>query len=413
MHVLLITQYFWPEHFRVNDLAAGLVKRGHRVTVATGIPNYPEGRFFEGYGLFRRPSRTHRGCRVIRLPLVPRGKSRPFELALNYLSFAAVAALLLPWIAGRSFDVILVCQLSPATVGIPAVLLKRLTKRPMILWVLDLWPESLSATGAVRSPLVLRMVGRMVSAMYRSSEVVLASSKGFIPAIEQRGGPAGHIHYFPNWVEDTDAAEQRVRSAAGLEAHVGDFRVLFAGNIGRAQSFETIVDAAERLRQESRIQWLIAGDGRRRDWVERQVRDRGLQKTVHLLGSYPAAAMPALFSEVDALLVTLGSDALFSLTAPGKLQSYLAAGKLIIGSLQGEGYRVLEDSGAALLCPPEDPRALAEAVMAAYKLPTAIRTAMGQSGRRYCSEYFGREALMDRFEMWMREAVESFRVDRC
>jgi glycosyltransferase involved in cell wall biosynthesis len=248
----------------------------------------------------------------------------------------------------------------------------------------------------------------MVSAVYRSADLVLASSRGFIPKIEQRGGPVGRIHHFPNWVEDVHATEANSQATLSADLPEGAFKLMFAGNIGRAQNFETIIAAAERLKEEANIHWLIVGDGRRREWVEQQVRDRALQKTVHVLGSYPPAAMPALFNQTDALLVTLGRDPLFALTAPGKLQSYLASGKLIVGALEGEGRRVLEDSGAAVLCSPEDPDALADAVITAYKMPASLRRSMGESGRRYCSEHFRREVLIDQLESWMREAVASY-----
>jgi colanic acid biosynthesis glycosyl transferase WcaI len=412
MHILLVTQYFWPENFRVNDLAAGLAERGHRVSVLTGIPNYPRGRFFDGYGLLKRRREVYRGCQVTRIPLVPRGNSRRFELALNYLSYAACATILAPWITDRSVDVILVCQLSPATVGVPAVVLKWLQRRPLVLWVLDLWPESLAATGAVHSGRLLRLVGRLVSAIYRASDLVLVSSTGFISAIQHRGGPAGHIHYFPNWVDVVEAPQPGVQPTLCADVPDDGFKVMFAGNIGQAQDFENILSAAERLREELHIHWLIVGDGRRRAWVEQQVRGRALQGTVHLLGSRPASAMPAVLSQADALLVTLAHDPLFALTAPAKLQSYLAAGKPIVGAIEGDGRRILEDSGAAVLCAPGDPDALADAVMTASRMPAPLRASMGESGRRYCREQFDREVLIDRFESWMQGAIASHAARR-
>jgi colanic acid biosynthesis glycosyl transferase WcaI len=404
MHILIVTQYFWPENFRVNDLAAGLVERGYEVTVLTGVPNYPHGRFFRGYGLFKNRTGLYRGCRVIRVPLVPRGKSRPAELLLNYLSFAATASVFAPWVARRGVDAILVCQLSPATVGIPAVVATWLRPCPLALWVLDLWPESLSATGAVSSRAILGMVGRLVSQIYRRSDVILASSKGFVPLIEQRGGAAGAVHHFPNWVDKCDRAPDAI-DAGGVDLPAAGFRLMFAGNIGRAQSFETIVGAATRLKTEPSIHWCIVGDGRMRPWLEQEVAVRGLSETMHLLGSQRPEAMQALFAQADALLVTLGRDNLFALTAPGKLQSYLASGKLVVGALEGEGRRILEESGAGVVCPPEDPDALADAVLTAFKMPESQRASMGSSGKRYCEDHFEREALLDRLDSWLRALV--------
>ena len=407
MHILVVTQYFWPENFRINDVAATLVERGHAVTVVTGVPNYPRGRFFQGYGIFKKCREQYRGCQVIHIPLVPRGNSGPLNLVLNYLSFAAAATLFTPLLSDRSFDAILVCQLSPATVGIPAMAFKRLRKLPLVLWVLDLWPDSLFATGAIRSRVVLRLVGQMVSLIYRSSDLILASSRTFIPEIERRGGRSGSIHYFPNWAEKFDARAPIDGVPLRVDLPDGGFRIMFAGNIGQAQSFETIIAAAERLKVMPDIHWMIAGDGRRREWLEQQVRDRALQKVVHVLGSYPPDRMPALFAQADALLVTLSRDPLFALTAPGKLQSYLASGKMIVGAIDGEGRRVLEESGAAVTCDPEDPCALADAVMTAYRMPACLRQSMGESGRKYCSEHFNRESLMDQLESLILGAVVS------
>jgi colanic acid biosynthesis glycosyl transferase WcaI len=409
MHILIITQYFFPENFRVNELGAELVRRGHKVTVITGIPNYPHGRYYAGYGVFKKRTENYLGCRVLRVPLVPRGKSRPHELALNYLSFAVSATAMSPWLVDDTVDVILVCQLSPATVAIPGVVLKRIRHRPLILWVLDLWPESLAATGAVRSPAILGMVGRLMSAIYRSCDLVLVSSKGFIPDIERRGGRAGRILYFPNWVEDVYLEAPAAQPLASPETPAGAFRVMYAGNIGKAQGFETIVAAAEHLRHRQDIQWLIVGDGRMREWVERQVDTRGLRNTVHLLGGYPPDAMPALLACADALLVTLNRDPLFRLTAPGKIQSYLASGKLIIGALDGEGRQVLAESGAALLCSPEDSGRLAETVLAAARMPQEERDSMAEAGRRFCSDHFDRKSLMDTLEAQLETAVRGSR----
>ena len=405
MHVFVITQYFWPEDFRINELAAGLVERGHRVTVLTGIPNYPQGHYFSGYGLASRREENYRGCRVIRVPLLPRGNSRGYQLALNYLSFALAATVMAPWKSDDSVDAILVCQLSPATVGIPAIVLKWLRRRPMMLWVLDLWPESLSATGAVSSRLVLGLVRRMVAAIYRSSDLILASSRAFIPHIEKMGGREGIVRHFPNWAEEPYNAQPVSTAAAYPRVPADAFKVMFAGNIGRAQNFETIVAAAELLKSESDIHWLVVGDGRMRPWVQQQIIERKLERTVHLLGRHPHEEMPGYFALADALLVTLSRDPLFSLTAPGKLQSYLASGKLIVGALDGEGRRVIEESGAGLVCPPEDPGALAEAVLSASRMPVAARASMGEAGKRYCSAHFRKEPLIDSLDHWLQEIV--------
>jgi glycosyltransferase involved in cell wall biosynthesis len=245
VRVTIVSQYFWPEQFRVNDLAVGLRARGHEVTVLTGQPSYPRRAAFVPR---RRPSREwYEGVEVVRVPLASRGAGEPWRLALNYLTFAASASLLGPWRVPPA-DVVLVFQMSPVTMALPAYLLRRLRGVPVVLWVQDLWPHTLRATGAVRSESLLGLLDRLVRAAYRRSARVLAQSEDFLPLLRQAGVPAERLDYVPNWAEEhyrPVPADPAVRRDAGLP---DGFVVMFAGNLGVAQSLETVVDAAERLR---------------------------------------------------------------------------------------------------------------------------------------------------------------------
>ena len=191
MHVLIVTQYFWPEDFRINDLAVGLVEKGHRVTVLTGIPNYPAGRFFPGYGVLSRRREIYQGIEILRVPLIPRGRGRGFRLFINYISFALLACAMGPLLCRGSYDVIFVYEPSPVTVGLPARAMKMVKGAPIIFWVQDLWPESLSATGAVSSQWILRIVERLVRFIYRGCDQILVQSRGFIPTHPADGGGCG------------------------------------------------------------------------------------------------------------------------------------------------------------------------------------------------------------------------------
>lgn len=403
MKVLVISQYFWPEEFRINDLARRLVERGHNVTVLTGIPNYPQGRFFKGYGFFRNTRQKVGGVKVLRVPLLPRGRGRGIRLALNYISFALMAALMAPCLCRGDYDVILVCQLSPVTVAIPAVVLKRLRKIPIILWVLDLWPESLSATGAVSSKVLLNLVAKLVSFIYHRSDIIAVASRGFIGSVEAQGVPAGHIREFPNWYEPEFSEQGRSSGEAEAVALPSGFVVLFAGNIGAAQGFETIVSAAERLKDVDGIAWAILGDGRRLGWLRDQVVRRGLRGRIHLLGRRPMNQMRDYFSRASALLVTLKPDPALALTIPGKIQSYMACGRPILAALDGEGQKLITDSGAGLVCAAGDAAGLASIVLTMYQMPPDDREGMGQKGRIYCESHFNREVLLAQLEGWMNE----------
>jgi colanic acid biosynthesis glycosyl transferase WcaI len=405
MNLLIITNHFWPENFRINDLALGLINRGHRVTVLTGVPDYPEGRFFPGYGIFKRRREDYQGIKIWRVPLVPRGQGGKLRLTLNFLSYALCSCLLAPWYFPGSFDLMLVFETSPVTVGLPALVLKRLKNIPIMFWVQDLWPESLSATGAVSSSFLLSLVGLVVQLIYRGSDLILAQSRAFFPSIVKYGGSREKIVSFPTSAEAFYRPVKLEAEAPERALLPQGFKVMFAGNIGAAQDFETILAAAEMLKDRPDLHWVILGDGRRRAWVEEQVQARGLRGTVHLLGRYPPEAMPRFFALADALLVTLKKEPIFALTTPAKVPSYLACSKPIIASLDGEGARVVQEAGVGLNGPAGNPAALADSVLAMYHLSPSQRRAMGLRGRGYFMKHFEREMLLDRLETLMQEVT--------
>jgi len=403
MRILIVTQYFWPEAFRINEFAVDLKERGHNVTVLTGLPNYPTGRFFNGYGLTGPYTETHAGIPVLRCPLIPRFDSRPWQLALNYVSFAVNSCLLAPFRCRGIFDLIFVYAPSPIMIALPAIVLKRLKGTPLFLWVQDLWPESLEATGAIRAPWILKLTGRVVRFIYSKCDRILVQSEAFIPQVRSLGGRPEQMVYFPNSAEkvyrpvDSDNASTPTLPAG--------FRVMFAGNIGVAQAFETILSAAERLKLHRDIQWIILGDGRQRNWVEAEVRRRELGATVHLLGRFPMEKMPDFFSQADAMLVTLQKEPIFAMTVPAKVQSYMACGRPVIAALDGEGARVVQHSGAGLTCPAEDPAALAETVLKAARMPESDRNAMGMQGYLYFKQNFENTRLLDQFDQLAQQAL--------
>jgi glycosyltransferase involved in cell wall biosynthesis len=404
MRVLLVTQYFWPERFRINDLAEGLAGLGHELVVLTGKPNYPEGRFADGYGFLRGPRERWGTINVVRAPLVSRGQGRGLRLALNYLSFALFASVVGPFACRGRFDAILVYQPSPVTVGIPALVMKALKRAPVLFWVQDLWPESLAATGAIRSPPLLRLAAWGVKRIYAGCARILVQSEAFVAPVRALGVPAERIVYYPNSAEDFYRPLARTEARPPVELPQG-FRVVFAGNVGAAQGFETILDAAERLREHRNIHWLVLGEGRRLEWVREQVARRGLGASVHLLGQHPAEAMPVWFAHADAMLVSLRADPIFALTIPAKVQSYMACGRPIVASLDGEGARVVSEAGAGVAAPADDAAALARRVLELYRMSASEREAMGARGRAYFERRFERGMLVKRLATLMEEAA--------
>ncbi len=243
---------------------------------------------------------------------------------------------------------IFVYEPSPITVALPGILLGRIKRAPVLLWVQDLWPESLAATGAVHSDRFLRTVSWLVRFIYHGCDRILVQSRGFVPRVLALGVPAEKVVYFPNWAESVYRYVEVEASAPERRELPAGFCILFAGNIGSAQSFETIVDAATRLHECREIHWVVVGDGHRRAWLEERVRALGLERQLHVLGPRPVEAMPRYFSLADALLVSLRRDPAFALTVPTKLQSYLACGRPVLAALDGEGARIVEEAQAGL-----------------------------------------------------------------
>ena len=404
MRLLIFSQYFWPENFRVNDLVDALVQRGHEVTVLTGLPNYPDGAIFPQYQKVPMAFREYCGAEVVRVPLLPRGKGAA-RLVLNYASFVLTAATMGAWqLRGRRFDAIFVYQPSPITACLPAIVAGRVTKAPVLLWTLDLWPETLEAIGVVTSPRLLRQVGALVSYIYRQCALVLGQSRAFEANITRYSGDARRFRYFPQWSEalfDEGGAAATVATEAA--PYLSTFNVLFAGNIGEAQDFPSILAAAECLRHRSDIRWLIVGDGRAAEWVRDEIVRRDLSERIVLLGRYPIERIPEFFAAADVLLVTLKRDPVFALTIPGKVQTYLASGLPLLGMLDGEGARVIDASGAGWSCEAGDASTLASLVERMAASSDADRAAMGTQGLEYSRREFDRERLLDQLEGWIAE----------
>lgn len=402
MNILIVTQYFWPEDFLINNLSVDLAKRGHDVTVLTGIPNYPKGSFFDGYGIFNRPQ-IYQGVKVLRVPMLPRGNGGGLRLVLNFASFALAGSILGPFLCTAKYDLIFVFEPSPITVGIPAVILKALKSAPVLFWVQDLWPESLSATGAIKSKFLLAVTEKLVRGIYRRCDRILIQSRSFFDSVVRLGGNPDTILYFPNSAENIFQSPQTVSGPPPTLPE--GFRVMFAGNIGAAQDFATIISAAKILREYHDIRWIIVGDGRMREWAMQEVRKQQLDGCFHFLGRHPLETMPAFFSSADVLLVTLKKASIFALTIPSKIQAYLACGRPVIAALDGEGAKIIDDAGAGYSCPAESPESLAATVLKMYETPKSEREVMGMSGRRYYEENFDRELLLDRLELWMKSLI--------
>lgn len=406
LRVLVVTQYFWPENMRINDLVRDFSEKGHDVTVLTGVPNYPEGSIYEAFSRCPEEYANYAGAAVVRVPLVPRGK-RSIGLALNYVSFFISASTLgVMKLRKHKFDAVFVYAVSPIMAAIPAIVIGRLKRSPVYVWVLDLWPETLRAVGVLRAPALLGLVGRMVSWVYNRTDYLLLQSHAFFSSVRPyctRYIDDERLVYFPSWAEDDFSSAPKSPSTL-IDSDPSVLTVVFAGNLGEAQDFPAILDAAEALRGSVAVRWVIVGDGRMKSWLEEQVAVRQLDN-VHLLGRHPLEAMPGLFAKADALLVSLRSNDVFEKTIPGKVQAYLASGRPLLGMINGEAARVIKESGAGLVCNSGDSRGLAEITRTLAEATNEQRVTMAQAGRRYYEESYTKETLMRRLENLMHTAT--------
>jgi len=401
MRVLIVGQYFWPESFRINEIAQSLVDAGCRVSVLTGPPNYPTGTVFKGYSAACMRIERKGELSIYRVPLVPRGKASALRLALNYLTFVLSASVFGPWLLRRQhFDAVLVYAPGPILQSLPGVWLAFLKRAPVSTWIQDLWPESLQVTGFINSRWALRMVAYVVEWIYRRNDLLLVQSKSFLEPVKAMAGDTPVV-YCPNPGE---------LSASGVATQVPafhlkpGFNVVFAGNLGTVQALDTIIDAAERTRDQHDIWWVLIGDGSRSEWVGEEVRRRGLLQVV-LPGRFPPESMPPIFQQASALLVTLVRNPAMTRTIPSKVQAYLAAGKPIIAALDGEGARIVAEAGAGVICAAEDARALSAAVLYLKRLSQHELACLGEAGRVYYRQHFDSDLLARRLMDCLKVAI--------
>lgn len=392
MRVLIFSQHFRPESFRINEIADSLVARGIELDVLTGQPNYPDGEIYPGYHALGQTEESLNGARIVRVPLFPRGRKSGLRLALNYFSFIASATIFGSWRLRKVRpDAILVYATSPLLQALPAIIFGWLKRRPVIVYVQDLWPESLEATGYVRNRHILRLVGAVVGFIYRHASLILISSRPFEASI-RRFSPKAEIVYYPNSV-DASFCDPQSGPQPNLPALSDGFTVVFAGNIGAAQAVDVIVGAARLLLDQSDIRIVMLGSGSEVDRISEEKAQHGLDNLV-LAGRYPSDTMPWLLSRASALLVTLSDQPIFAATVPNKIQAYMAVGRPIIACLNGEGARLVAEADAGICVPAEDSERLAQAILALRDMPPEARDRLGANGRAYYRANFDHEALI-------------------
>lgn len=400
MNILVVCQHFYPETFRINDICTELVKRGHKVSVLTGIPNYPTGKVFAGYEDCYKEPRDYNGVTIYNTDIIPRGNSKK-QLILNYFSF---------WFKGlkkakklaksEKFDCVLVYQLSPIFMAFPGIKVSKKQKIPMYTYVLDLWPESLAEMTGIKNGPIFSYIKHLTKKVYKASEKILITSESFKDSIINTAIDPDKIMFWPQYAEDfykpvTVPAEDKVQDDLP-----DGFKIIYTGNFGEAQKLETAIEAAAITAECCPdMRWIFMGGGRDEAHIRERAEELGLiDKTVFFLGRKPAEEVPKYLSLCDAALLILRDMPLLNITLPAKVQSYFACGIPVIASCNGEGAEIVKNSGAGLVSEAEEPKKLAEIAISMYNRSVDEKNSMKENALSYFESHYKKEKLMDILE---------------
>lgn len=390
MKILVISQYFWPEDFRINDICKGLKEEGHEVTVLTGLPNYPFGKVYDGYSFFNRGPKEYEGIKIKRCAVIPRGKDNAAMLALNYISFMVNASIKTIPLLFEKYDRVFVFQVSPITSAIPAIIYSKVKKVPSYIYIQDLWPETFYSIININNKKIRKVFKRICNKIYNSFDNLLIASLGYEKILVQEGIKKEKLYYLPQWAEDFYSNVDETN-----EVDDDKFTITFAGNIGKAQSVDTIIKAANLAKDNKNIIWQIIGDGSEFENVKKMAQDFELTDTVKFVGRRPSSEMPKYFSKSQGLIVTLKDEEILRVTLPAKVQSYMAAGKPILAAISGEGKKVIEESRCGLVAEAEDFQELYKNVIKLYNMNMEQRKILGDLGKEYFNNKFTRTKLLN------------------
>jgi glycosyltransferase involved in cell wall biosynthesis len=403
-HILVIAQYFYPEQFRINDICSEWVKRGYKVTVVTGIPNYPQGKYYTGYGLFSKRREVYNGIEIIRIPLIPRGKNS-IMLALNYLSFV-VTGFLWSIFTKVHADYVYIYEVSPMTQALPGVWFAKRRKIPCYLYVTDLWPENVEIVAGIKNKKILYLIGKMVDYIYNRSDKIFTSSKSFIEAIVGRGIDKSKLEFWPQYAEEFyEPVEREVKLISNIPQD-GFFNIIFAGNIGVAQGLDILPRVAELLKQKNvKVRFNIVGDGRYKETLKNMVNDYEVGELFNFIQKQPPQKIPYFMAMCDATLICLSKSKVFSITLPAKTQSCLACGLPILVSGDGEIQEVINNSGAGLCSEAGDAQKLANNIYKLVFMSSKELEKMALNGLNYYDENFNKNVLLEKMDKWFSQKV--------
>jgi glycosyltransferase involved in cell wall biosynthesis len=404
--ILIVSQHFWPETFRINEIAASLVARGYLVDVLCGIPNYPKGHFYPGYSYSGPRFEIHDGIRIYRAGEIPQYRwLGSVSISANFLFFPLAGLFNLPRLIGRRYDSVLIFATSPIFMAFPGILAAKFKRIPSFLYVLDYWPDSLYTVIPLKSRLLRKILHATSMWHYRQASRILTPSLGMKNKIVTEAGIAAtRIDFL---AQSCEPFYERLDHDPSLhERFDGSFNLVFAGNIGPAQALDVLVLAVTQIQKSGShppFRVVLVGDGMSRLLLQDQIRQAGLEDYFVFEGHKPAQRIPAYHELADALLVTLAPNPLFSLMIPGKVQSYCAAGKPILAVLEGEGSQIIREAEAGLVSEPGKPEQLAENLLKMITMAPEQRRKMGQNGRMIYDLQFQHDTVMDKLEDILRK----------
>lgn len=403
-HILVIAQYFYPEQFRINDICTEWVKRGYEVTVVTGIPNYPQGKYYEGYGILKNRKEMYNGIKIIRIPLVPRGNNS-IMLGLNYISFVASGFLWKTFTKIKA-DYVFIFEVSPMTQALPGVWYAKKRKIPCYLYVQDLWPENVEIITGIKNKRIIGAIGKMVDYIYSGCTKIFTTSNSFVKSINERGVPIEKIEYWPQYAEDFYIPLEKLDVSE--MANDGELNIIFAGNIGSAQGLDILPKTAKIIKEEridKKIRFNIVGDGRYKAELVQLVDSMNLKEMFNFIPKQPAKRIPEFMAASDAAFLSLTESPLFEMTIPAKLQSYMACGILTIASAAGETDRIIRESESGVCSPPGDPEKLAKNIIELSKKSQSDLKKLGYNARSYYDKNFNKQELLDRIDKYFNDEL--------
>ena len=399
MNLLVVSQYYYPEQFRINDICKEWVKRGHKVTVVTGIPNYPQGKFYNGYGLFKKKKEEVDGVNIIRLPIIPRGK-KTITLMLNYISFV-VSGFFFSKFTRKKFDKVFIYEVSPMTQAYVGIWYAKRKKIECNLYVMDLWPESIELATGLSNKTLINLIGNMVDNIYKNCDTIFTSSQSFADSIEKRGHPRKKIKFWPQYAEEFYKPIPVDNENLKEIDNDNYFKIVFAGNVGYAQGLDILIESAKILKQKNIMaRFYIIGDGRAKKELQMEVEQNKLENYVRFIEKKPAKEIPKYYSKCDMAFLSLKNDKISNQILPAKLQSYLACGIPILGCVGGETKKILEESQAGF-CVEYDAQKIVKTIEKTIKINREDYDNMKENAIQFFKCNYDKAKLLDTMDKYL------------